>query len=187
MEKGQQYYLQRGVYFSASCAKRGAKYQLRSNFAINKYAINLISTKKRTMILDPSTADVIAQATAAFTCAMCLSVILTTIIFRSMSRKLFMQIIALISMCDLLGNTAAFFPTGGSCTFHGIWYLFFFGASFNWTVVLSFLLFGLARRGKLLLSMRSMHLIVWPLACIRGILPLSSADYVNDHLWCNIV
>lgn len=97
-----------------------------------------------------------------------------------------MQIVALISLCDFMANLAAFFPMGSNCTFHGMWYFFFFGASYNWTIILSYLLYGVATKGRVPLTYSKMHIIAWTLAVGRAILPLTSATYQNQDMWCSI-
>jgi hypothetical protein len=136
---------------------------------------------------DLSPLGVVLLCMTSVTCSLCLAVVLTNVCFKSMRYRLFMHIICMISLCDLLGNLAQFYPMHHNlCTFHGIWYFFFFGASYAWTVLLSYLLYGLATQGQVVMKLSSMHVVAWSSAAVRGLLPYSSSLYVRDGEWCNI-
>lgn len=136
---------------------------------------------------DGTPTDIILLVASVITCTLCLAVILTTFCFKSMRSKFFMNVICMISFCDFLGNLAEFYPIHHNrCTFHGMWYYFFFGASYSWTVLLSYLLYGLAKEGKVVLKMRTLHMIAWSSASVRGFLPYTSSVYIQKGIWCDI-
>jgi hypothetical protein len=131
--------------------------------------------------------DIVLIVAASITCCLSLAVILTTCIFKEMRKKYFMQIIMMISLCDFLGNLVIFYPMSSShCTFHGMWYFFFFGASYNWTVLLSYSLYRLVTQGEVTIKMQHLHLVAWSLAAIRAFLPYSATSYVTNDYWCDI-
>src|SRR4051812_11698704 len=93
-------------------------------------------------------------------------VFLTFLFFKGMRKKLFMQIITIISVSDLIGNisyTMTYRPNNGNwwCSLQGFCNMFFYPVSWMWTTMLMYFLYSLAVSGKLPLSRKFIHLICW--------------------------
>ena len=94
-----------------------------------------------------------------------LSVVLT-LSFRSLRKKLFMQIIAWIALSDLIANIVYCSirrPNSNTplCSLEGFINLYFYPVSWMWSTTLMALLNSLASTGKLPLSYLSLHVICW--------------------------
>jgi len=108
-------------------------------------------------------------------------VLLTPVLWPSMWRgKVCMQMICMISLCDLLSSfLAAFgFPTNTTwCGAQGALIFFFSRASWAWSVLCLYMLFKIIVSGYVPLKMRTMHLMVWPISVVLELLPLT------DNTW----
>lgn len=107
-----------------------------------------------------------------------LAVVLTCMTFRNMRDKLFMHMIAFISLSDLLGNIAYAFPYRPSnddwwCKVSGVLNLVCYPMSWLWTLVLVYFLYSLATSGKVPQNMLMIHSICWGLPLLLFLLSLS--------------
>jgi len=94
--------------------------------------------------------------------------------------KVCMQMICMISMCDLLASVfVAFgFPTNDTwCSFQGASVFFFSRASWFWSILCLFTLYKIVIYGQVPLSIRTMHYIVWPLSVVLELLPLTTSTW----------
>ena len=132
---------------------------------------------------------------AGLSCVSSLSIILTSCIFHSMRRKIFMRIITIISVCDFIGCLSLTFgyPSAGSllCSIQGAVAICFLRASILWTLCLCWQLYCLVLYNKLLLYEHQMHAICWSITVMLELLPLSTNSYgsddeVNEELMCYI-
>lgn len=110
------------------------------------------------------------------------SVILTAVLFPTMRKKLFMQIICYISVADLVGNALyipSFRPQNGSfaCSLEGFLNLYMYPVSWLWSTVLMYFLYNLALKGKLPLSMPIFHGICWGVPLVFTLLNLTTNTY----------
>lgn len=121
------------------------------------------------------------QGFAIVGCLCSLSVMVSFLAFPPMRSRIFFQIISIVAACDFIGNLAfAFgFPPGGSslCLTQGILVVFFFPASWLWTVLLCFCLRGVVINSRIPLSPRALHFIGWSIPAICTFVPLSSQTY----------
>jgi len=93
-------------------------------------------------------------------------VVLTLVLFKSMRNKLFMQIIANISMADMLGNieyVTLYRPSNGAfwCSMQGFLNLYAYPASWLWTTMLVRFLYDLAVYREIRISFRATFLFCW--------------------------
>lgn len=129
------------------------------------------------------------QIMAIISCIFSGLVMLTLIMFPSMRSRLFMRIIAFISLCDFLGNlpyTTTHRPETSSpwCSIEGFVNMYFYPASWLWTTILVYFLYALAITGKVPLSETAVHLICWGLPMITTLLVLTTNNFtrfdIND-------
>lgn len=118
------------------------------------------------------------QIVSIFSVLCSLSVVLT-LCFRSLRKKLFMQIIAWIALSDLIANLGYCSirrPHSNSplCSLEGFVNLYFYPVSWMWSTVLMALLNSLATTGKLPLSYLSLHVICWIFPFILSIFNFAS-------------
>jgi Slime mold cyclic AMP receptor len=107
-------------------------------------------------------------------------------------RKIFMQMIITISACDTIGSigTALGFQSSGSigCNFQTVSATMFYEGSWLWTLALTFLLYRLITTGKIAFHMYQCHLVIWPIALLSTLLPLTTNRYgnIDDQTasWC---
>lgn len=120
---------------------------------------------------------------AAFLSVCCsASIISTAILFPTMRKKLFMQIICYISMADLAGNSLYMTsnrPPNGSfrCGLEGFINLYAYPVSWLWSTVLMYFLYNLAVKGKLPLSLPIFHCICWLVPLVFTLLNLTTNSY----------
>lgn len=110
------------------------------------------------------------------------TVILTLVLFPDMRKKLFMQIIAFISIADFIGNlpySTAYRPVGTSptCKVEGFMNLYFYPVSWAWTTILVYFLYSLALFSKLPLSKLKIHLLCWGLPLFFTLMTLTTNTY----------
>lgn len=129
------------------------------------------------------------QVVAIISCIFSGLVVLTLIVFPSMRSRLFMKIIAFMSLCDFLGNlpyatTSRPHTSSAWCSIEGFVNLYFYPASWLWTTILVYFLYALATTGRVPLSEASVHLICWGLPMITALLVLTTNNFtrfdVND-------
>lgn len=126
---------------------------------------------------------VVSLQIAAVVSVMCSgSVVLTVLMFESMRRKLFMQIIAFISISDLIANSpylSTYRPPNGNwqCSMSGFINLYFYPVSWIWTTTLMFFLYSLATKGKLPLSALIIHSFCWIFPLILTLLNLTTNTF----------
>lgn len=120
-------------------------------------------------------------------------VLLTALAFRSMRRKLFMQIITFIAICDIFTSGASLvgFPADGTpaCSTQAFLISFFVKGMWLWTTVLCYQLYAMFQNGKVSLSYPAMHGIVWGISLVTTLLPLSTGTFgrqgPNERVeWC---
>lgn len=112
--------------------------------------------------------------------------------FASLKRKIIMQILILISLCDMFGSIGAGvgFQRNGSdlCYFQSSFTSFFWVASWFWQAAFSYQLYCIICYGALKLKMWQLHAIIWFLSFLSFLLPLSSTDLgsIDDEntTWC---
>ena len=126
--------------------------------------------------------ETIFIASSAFSFFMAAFVLVTgLIVFRDMSRKLFMHIIIIMSACDMMGSAASAFgfPVEKSllCPIQGFAVMFFFKASWIWTTMLTFQLFSICYYGEYGFSILQMHLLCWGLAISSTLVVLSTNSF----------
>ena len=95
----------------------------------------------------------------------------------------FSTIIFFISFCDFCGsilNCLGFPSNGLACEFQACGYLFFFPASWLWTLMLVYQLRTLIIYNNIRLSVNTMHFICWSIACIPALFPLTTNPYGQD-------
>ena len=106
------------------------------------------------------------QATSIISVIASSLVVLTLLLFRSMQNKLFMQIIANISMADILGNmeyTTLYRPSNSAfwCSLQGFLNLYAYPCSWLWTTMLVRFLFDLAVFREIRISFRNTFIFCW--------------------------
>lgn len=138
----------------------------------------------------PEIKQFVSTLCATISCLLSFIVLLTFVFFKRMRSKLFMRIIAYVSLCDLIANATIFVGVPSDfylCFFQGILQQYFYPASWLWTTMLMFLLYSLVLRGKILVSKKKMMLICWGLPLLCALLPLSTDTYKasdTDDDWC---
>lgn len=129
----------------------------------------------------------ILSAIASFT------VILTAIVFPQMRERVFMQIIIMTAFCDFIASIASSFgfPPNYSplCPAQSFLNQFFYKASWFWTVILTYQLYGVVMYGTLQLRTLTMHVLCWSVALICTLVPLSTTTFGRDDdgealAWC---
>jgi len=105
-------------------------------------------------------------------------VLLTPVLWPSMWRgKVCMQMICMISLCDFLTSlfVAPGFPTSNAvCSIQSAVSIFFCRAAWFWSMLCMYTLFQVVVHGKVPLTMKTMHLIVWPMSVVLELLPLTT-------------
>lgn len=114
-----------------------------------------------------------------------LLVILTPICFSSMRQKLFMRVIAYISVGDLLGNFPYMLPYRPSarswwCDAQAILNFAGYPMEWLWTVVLVYLLYQLAAEGKPVSLSWPTHVICWLMPLLFALLIPSFGSYQSN-------
>jgi len=117
----------------------------------------------------------------------CLSVIgsvlvlLTPVLWPSMYKgKVCMQMICMMSLCDLLSSLAVAFgfpTTNEECSIQSATSIFFCRASWFWSMLCMYVLFQVVIYGQVPLTMKTMQYIVWPLNVVLELLPLTTKTY----------
>jgi hypothetical protein len=102
-------------------------------------------------------------------------VVLTLVLFKSMRNKLFMRIIANISLADILGNipyTTQYRPSDGSfwCSMQGFLNLYSYPCSWLWTTTLVLFLYDLSVHRKVRMTFRTAFIICWGVPIIITLL-----------------
>ncbi len=122
-----------------------------------------------------------------------LFVVLTALVFPDMRKRLFMQIVVLISFCNLVANSfSAFgFPPDDSvlCYLQSFFCFVFYKASWMWTTALAYQLYCICMFGKFGISMIRIHIIVWTISVVTTLLPLTTNTFGRpsneiDVAWC---
>lgn len=120
-------------------------------------------------------------------CAGSGSIVLTGLIFPSImlnNNNPYSKIIFIISLCDLMGCVGVSFgyPASSSplCPTQAFLGMFFFPASWMWTVSLLFQLRCIILHKRLFLTMPNLHAICWISSIVLVLLPLSSTRYGLD-------
>lgn len=123
-------------------------------------------------------------------CAGSGSIVLTGLIFPSImlnNNNPYSKILFIISLCDLTGCVGISFgyPASSSplCPTQAFLGMFFFPASWLWTVSLLFQLRCIILHKRLFLTMPNLHAICWLSSIVLVLLPLSSTRYgLNDDV-----
>jgi hypothetical protein len=93
-----------------------------------------------------------------------------------------MEIVAMIAFANIMGNIPSamgVFPRNGTmlCTYQGFSITYFFPVSWMFTVILAYLLRGLAYTGRLRLLRHHIHVICWGLPLLFAVLRMSTNTY----------
>jgi hypothetical protein len=146
--------------------------------------------------MDNNEALFIAGATGS--AAFSFSVVLTGLVFPKIilsAQHPFSNIIWLISLSDMIASISFCFgfPDQGThlCQTQSILLLFFFPASWLWTVALVFQLYSMSVYRRLYIRMLPLHCIVWSVSLLVLTLPLIENRYGNDdelsgHVICTL-
>lgn len=107
-------------------------------------------------------------------------VIVTCLMFKTLRSKLFMQMIAFISLSDAIGNIAYILPTRPSnnnwwCVLQSIFNLTCYPMSWLWTLVLVYFLYCLVATGKIPSNLVAIHSLCWGLPIVLFLLTLAFA------------
>jgi hypothetical protein len=112
------------------------------------------------------------------------SVLLTVLVFPTMRRRGFIQMIICISLSEFVASVvSAFgFPRDSSalCPIQSFFTLFSYKCSWVWTTALCHQLHNVIVEGKYGLSMLQMHIICWGIPLVSTLLPLVSTEYGRD-------
>ena len=119
--------------------------------------------------------DLSYQVTSIFSVIGSGLVVLTLLLFKSMQNKLFMQIIANISLADLLGNiqyTMRYRPSNGAfwCSMQGFLNLYAYPCSWLWTTMLVRYLYDLAVYREIRLNFKVSFVFCWGMPLIPTLL-----------------
>lgn len=138
------------------------------------------SNEKRSLLLAMSaiTAIYIYQAASILSVLGSGMVILTLVLFKTMRSKLFMQIIAYISLADILGNieyTMTYRPSNDNwwCSTQGFLNLYGYPCSWLWTTILMQFLHDLVMYKKILIPMNVVYAICWGAPLVTTLLYLA--------------
>eukprot|EP01038_Epipyxis_sp_PR26KG_P014651 gene14651-19683_t len=110
-------------------------------------------------------------------------VVLSGLLFNVMlsSTRPFSHIIFFISLCDMIasiGNSFGFPPNGTFlCTTQSVLTMYFFPASWLWTVALVYQIYCVVIYKRLWLKLYAIHIICWSTSLILLLLPLSTSYY----------
>ena len=125
-------------------------------------------------------------AMAALSTVLSSTVVLTGLLwpkYMLSKNRPFSNVIFYISLCDFCAsflNCLGFPSDGIICNFQSFAYLFFFPASWLWTLMLVYQLRTLIIHKNIRLSINSMHVICWTIACIPALFPLTTNPYGQD-------
>jgi hypothetical protein len=140
----------------------------------------------------------VVQPSSIVSVALSISVIITVLVFPNMIRgKIFIQIVALISFCDTMGNwpyMLNYYPANGTvlCSFEGFCNLFFFPVSWMLTTFLMKLFRDVAVHGKVHYSLGFVLLVTGGVPLVITLLQLTTntygneGDYLSDSQPCTI-
>lgn len=125
-------------------------------------------------------------AVATISVASSLAVVLTPLLFPKMRGRLLMQIVAFISIGDILGNLPYVFPYRAMsdnwwCNIQGFLHLFGYPIEWMWTAALILRLYQLATDGKVPNRMWLLHLICWGIPLAQDLCMLTVAPYAIDN------
>lgn len=122
------------------------------------------------------------------------SVLLTVIVFPEMRRRLFTQLIILMSFCEFVSGVASSFgfpqETSYLCPTQAFLTPMFFKANWLWTAMLSHQLYTVITEGRFGLAVWKMHVICWSISLVSTLLPLSTTTFGRDDdgatplAWC---
>lgn len=121
--------------------------------------------------------------TASLSNALTGIVVLTFLVFPSMRRnKIFMEIIACMASCNFLGTlpfSFTVYPRNGTalCYIEAFLYLYFYPVSWLYTLLLTYLLRGLAVHGRLLVSRAFLHSFCLGIPLVLTLLMLTTNIY----------
>jgi hypothetical protein len=125
--------------------------------------------------------EIVNALFAAISLCSSLSVVLTGVAFAEMRKRLFMHIIFFISFSDLGTSVGALlgYPGQGTiaCSAQAFLVSYFIKTTIFWNAMLCYQLYSLVVRGTVGLSITTMHLIIWPLAALLALLPLTTSTY----------
>lgn len=138
--------------------------------------------------------ELIVICVAILSCASSLFVLLTYIMFKEMRKKVFMRLICCISLADLCLNVgSAFgFPDASSplCWIQGIAQNYFTVVSWFWTTVLSYSVYSIIMKERIVLNFTYAHLFCWGFPLVMNCLILITDNYGTapvSYQWCIIV
>jgi hypothetical protein len=112
-----------------------------------------------------------------------ISVVVSVLLFQKMIRgKIFMKIVALISLCDAMGNwpyALSYYPSNGTalCSFEGFCNLYFFPCSWLFTTFLMKLFRDLVISGKIFVPLRTVVSVSMGLPLLFTLLQLAMGTY----------
>ena len=90
-------------------------------------------------------------------------------------KKLFTKLLLMVSFCDAMGSIGSIlgYPSSvTACSVQGGFIFFFYRASWIWATAISFSLYCQVTKGRLLLTFKSLNIIIWSLSFMLEFLPL---------------
>jgi hypothetical protein len=111
-----------------------------------------------------------------------LFVVITPLCFHSMRYRMFMQIVAFISIGDMIGNFPYMFPYRPGpknwwCILQAFMNIAGYPMAWIWTTILVYLLFSLALSGKIPEKMIYFHILAWGLPIVLALFQLTVSKY----------
>ncbi len=119
----------------------------------------------------------ILQITAIISFLCSSSVVITGILFYKQltQKKLYMKLLMMVSFCDAMGSIGSMlgYPDNpDACAAQGGLIFMFYRASWMWATSISFSLYCQVIKGRLLLTFKSLSIIIWTLSIILEFAPL---------------
>ena len=136
------------------------------------------------LLSEALTVEPVFIVVGALSCIGSFFVVATAIVFPNLtSGRFFMKLLVMISMSDFIASFAfswGYVEDPALCAWQGGLEIFFFRATWLWTLALSHQLFSLAKHGKLSLTFSKLSLGIWTLNIILEILPLLIPNGFNN-------
>ena len=116
------------------------------------------------------------KATGALSCSGSAAILLTGYLFPHLVRdRLYMKLLLMISFSDMLGSLAfalGYMQQPELCALQGGAIIFFFRATWMWTLALSYQLYALVMHKRVTLSFARLNAFIWPVNLLLELLPL---------------
>jgi hypothetical protein len=137
------------------------------------------------------------QACATLSTIASASVIISIFLTEDLAKfkkRMFQQLIVMISVCDMIGSMGSaigFQETGTvACNFQTVSSTVFYVGSWLWTLAMTYALYYLIRGGDIAFTMTQAQVVIWLVTLIPTLLPLTTSSYGtgedDDHIrsWC---